>query len=367
MLTTFWNLLALNPGFERDHVLIVRTDLRNARFPVSRLEQSFAEMRQRLAEIPGVRSASFSNQTPVNNAGQNAMIQVDGFQPKQRRDSLVMLNFTSPGFFATLGTPLLAGRDFDARDAMGSGRVAVINETAARKYFGTLDVLGRSFHLGFPAPNQLVQVVGLVKDAKYRSLREDPRPIAYLPSAQDADIHPFINFELRAAGLAENLAPAVKQAITQVNPQIALEFRTLEAQVAESLARERLMATLSGFFGGLALLLATVGLYGVISHNMTRRRNEIGIRMALGAERSRVLRMALGDVAVVVGLGLAAGLGASLVVTKYVASFLYGVKATDPRMLFLSALLFAAVAAIAGYLPARRASLVDPMVALREE
>jgi ABC-type antimicrobial peptide transport system permease subunit len=159
----------------------------------------------------------------------------------------------------------------------------------------------------------------------------------------------------------------VKQAITQVNPQIALEFRTLEAQVAESLARERLMATLSGFFGGLALLLATVGLYGVISHNMARRRNEIGIRMALGAERSRVLRMALGDVAVVVGLGLAAGLGASLVVTKYVASFLYGVTATDARTLVSAAVLFAAVAAIAGYLPARRASLVDPMVALREE
>jgi ABC-type antimicrobial peptide transport system permease subunit len=127
------------------------------------------------------------------------------------------------------------------------------------------------------------------------------------------------------------------------------------------------MATLSGFFGGLALLLATVGLYGVISHNMARRRNEIGIRMALGAQRARVLRMAMGDVAVVVGIGLVAGLGASLAVTKYVASLLYGVTPTDPRMLFLAALLFAAVAALAGFVPARRASLVDPMVALREE
>lgn len=367
MLTTFWNLLALNPGFERDHVLIVRTDLRNARFPASRLEQSFEEMRQRLAAVPGVRSVSFSSQTPVNSAGQNAMIQVDGFQPRLRRDSLVMLNFTSPGFFATLGTPLLAGRDFDSHDSAGAVHVAVINETAARKYFSTLDVLGRSFRMGFPAPTQLVQVVGLVKDAKYRSLREDPRPIAYLPSAQDDGIHPFINFELRTAGPATNVAVEVKEAIAQVNPQIALEFRTLEAQVAESLTRERLMATLSGFFGGLALLLATVGLYGVISHNMARRRNEIGIRMALGAQRARVLRMAMGDVAVVVGIGLAAGLGASLVVTKYVASFLYGVTATDPRMLFLAALLFAIVAALAGFVPARRASLVDPMVALREE
>jgi len=367
MLTTFRNLLALNPGFERDHVLIVRTDLRNARFPAGRLEQGFEELRQRLSAIPGVRSASFSNQTPINNAGQNTMIQVDGYQPKSLRDSLAMLNYTSPGFFATLGTALLAGRDFDSRDATGAGRVAVINETAARKYFGTADALGRSFRMGFPKPDQVVQVVGLVKDAKYRSLREEPRPIAYLPSAQDADIHPFINFELRTAGPAANLAPAVKEALAQVNPQITLEFRTLEAQVAESLVRERLMATLSGFFGALALMLATVGLYGVISHNMARRRNEIGIRMALGAQRTRVLQMAMGDVAVVVGIGLIAGLGASLAVMKYVSSFLFGVKATDPRLLFSAVLLFAVAAGLAGFAPARRASLVDPMVALREE
>jgi putative ABC transport system permease protein len=277
------------------------------------------------------------------------------------------LNYASPGYFSTLGTPLLAGRDFDARDSAGSGQVAVINETAARKYFHTLRVLGRSFRTGFPVPDQLVQVVGLVKDAKYRSLREESRPIAYLPATQESEIRPSINFELRAAGPAASLAPAVKDAIAQVNPQIALEFRTLEAQVAESLARERLMATLSGFFGGLALLLATLGLYGVISHNMARRRNEIGIRMALGAQRSRVLRMAMSDVALVVVVGLAAGLAASLAVTRYVASFLYGVTATDSRTLIFAALFFAAVAAFAGYWPARRASLVDPMVALREE
>jgi ABC-type antimicrobial peptide transport system permease subunit len=143
--------------------------------------------------------------------------------------------------------------------------------------------------------------------------------------------------------------------MAQVNPQIALEFRTLEAQVAESLARERLMATLSGFFGGLALLLATVGLYGVISHNMARRRGEIGIRMALGAERTRVLLMVMKDVALVVGVGLALGLVASLAVTRYIASFLYGVTATDARTLAAAIILFGAVAAAAGYLPARRA------------
>jgi ABC-type antimicrobial peptide transport system permease subunit len=152
-----------------------------------------------------------------------------------------------------------------------------------------------------------------------------------------------------------------------VNPAIVLNFRTLAVQVSESLTRERLLATLSAFFGGLALLLAAIGLYGVISHNMARRRGEIGIRMALGAERTRVLLMVMKDVALVVGVGLALGLGASLAVTRYIASFLYGVTATDARTLAAAVVFFGAVAAVAGHLPARRASRLDPMNALREE
>src|SRR5208283_2901732 len=163
-----------------------------------------------------------------------------------------------------------------------------------------------------------------------------------------------------------NLIPAVKAAIEEVNPDVSLEITTFSRQVDESLVRERLLATLSGFFGALALLLATVGLYGVMSYNVARRRNEIGIRMALGAEQSRVLRMVLKEVAILIGVGLAIGLGAAIGTTRFVESFLYGMKPNDPWTLTLAAAILAAVAALAGFLPARRASRLDPMTALHD-
>jgi putative ABC transport system permease protein len=366
LLSTFWNLSTLDAGFDRERVLIVRTDLRNARYPKARLEAGFEEMRQRLASIPGVLSASFSNITPISGSTQNILVAVEGYTPPSPRDAQMWVNYVSQDFFETLGTPRLAGRDFDRRDTTDSAKVAIVNETAARKFFHTANPVGRRYRMGYPAMDQWVEIVGVVKDATYNKLGEKRRPVAYLPSAQDI-LGPYITFELRAAGSPASLAPAARAAIERVNPAIVLEFRTLAVQVAESLARERLLATLSAFFGGLALLLAAIGLYGVISHNMARRRCEIGIRMALGAQRTRVLRMVMKDVTLVVGVGLVAGLGASLAVTRYIASFLYGVTATDARTLAAAALFFGVVAAVAGYVPARRASRLDPMNALREE
>jgi ABC-type antimicrobial peptide transport system permease subunit len=175
------------------------------------------------------------------------------------------------------------------------------------------------------------------------------------------------SFELRVAGPATSVVSAAKQSLAQVNPDIMLDFRTLATQVDETLTRERLLATLSGFFGGLALLLATIGLYGVMSYNVARRRGEIGIRMALGAEQARVLRMVLREVALLIAIGLTIGLFATLATTRFVESFLYGIKSNDPLTLSLAAGVLALVAALAGYLPARRASRLDPMAALREE
>jgi predicted permease len=371
LLSTFRNLASLDAGFDRDRVLIVNTDLRNANYPKERLESSFEGMRQRLASISGVLSASFSNNTPISGSTYSIAVDVEGYAPQSPRDSQMWANYVSPGFFATLGTPLLAGRDFDQRDTAASAQVAIINQTAARKFFRTANPVGHEYRTGYPVKDQLVEVVGVAKDARYNKLSEKQRAIAYMPSTQKLAYAftsaPYITFELRAAGSPASLAPAARAAIEKVNPATVLEFRTLAVQVSESLARERLLATLSAFFGGLALLLAAIGLYGVISHNMARRRGEIGIRMALGAERTRVLLMVMKDVTLVVGVGLAAGLGASIAVTKYVASFLYGVTPTDPRVLSSAALIFGLVAAIAGYLPARRASRLDPMNALREE
>jgi putative ABC transport system permease protein len=213
-----------------------------------------------------------------------------------------------------------------------------------------------------------VEIVGVMRDAKYGALREETLPTAYVSASQDATPQESITFEVRAAtGSPTALISAVKSAIADVNRDVSLQFKTLAVQIDESLARERLLATLSGFFGGLALMLAMIGLYGVMSYNVARRRNEIGIRMALGAEQARVLRMVLGEVAILIAIGVAIGLGAAIGTTRFVESFLYGMKPNDPWTLSVAAGMLALVAALAGFLPARRASRLDPMSALRDE
>jgi ABC-type antimicrobial peptide transport system permease subunit len=203
--------------------------------------------------------------------------------------------------------------------------------------------------------------------AKYVSLREDIHPTAYFAASQDANPNEFGTFELRVAtGAPTAVIAAVKSSIAEVNRDVSLQFKTLALQVDESLSRERLLATLSGFVGGLALVLAMIGLYGVMAYNVTRRRNEIGIRMALGAEQSRVLRMVLAEVAILIGVGLAIGLGSAIATTRFIASFLYGMKANDPWTLALAAMVLALVGTLAGFLPAYRASRLNPMNALRE-
>src|SRR3981081_852910 len=199
------------------------------------------------------------------------------------------------------------------------------------------------------------EIVGMLKDSKYGSLREEILPTAFVAANQDMTPM-WYQFELRAAGLPSALISGAKSAIAEVNRDVSLQFKTLALQVDESLARERLLATLSGFFGALALALAMIGLYGVMSYNVTRRRNEIGIRMALGAEQSRVLRMVLGEVAMLIGIGLAVGLAVTLATTRFVSSFLYGLTPNDPSTLGSAAVVLAIVALVAGYLPARRAS-----------
>jgi predicted permease len=263
----------------------------------------------------------------------------------------------------------LGGRDFNAYDTLESPKVAIVNQTFVKKFFAGQNPIGKFYQpeqgkkLGEP-----VEIIGVVKDAKYADLREDIHPTAYVPASQEAHPGQFITFEMRsAAGPPTSLISAVKSACAGVDRDASFQFKTLAVQVNESLARERLLATLSGFFGALALLLATIGLYGVVSYNMTRRRNEIGIRMALGAQQSRVLSTVLGEVAILIGIGLAIGLAATIAATRFIAGFLYGVKANDPWTLCLAAAMLALVAILAGFLPAHRASRLDPMDALREE
>ncbi|MGH9667138.1 MAG: FtsX-like permease family protein, partial [Bryobacteraceae bacterium] len=301
---------------------------------------------------------------------------MEGYTPKSRRDATVSVNAVSDRYFETLGTPLLAGRDFNTHDTAASPQVAIVSQSMAQKYFGPMNPLGCYYRtrkgdkLSGP-----VEIVGVVKDAKYGSLRDEVSPFTFIPwsqaeapgPGQAGTPGPLTSFALRANGAPTALIASVKSAIGAVNPRVSMQFTTLADKVDESLERERLLAALSGFFGALALLLAMIGLYGVMSYNVARRRNEIGIRMALGAEQARVLRMVLGEIALLIGIGLAAGLGIALATTRFVANFLYGLTPNDPLTLFLAAAVLAGVAFAAGYFPARRASRLDPMTALREE
>jgi putative ABC transport system permease protein len=254
--------------------------------------------------------------------------------------------------------------------------VAIVSESFVQKYFGAANPLGRYFRIPEGRGSQYawsiaggpVEIVGVVKDAKYSSLRDESSPFVFIPWSQGGVPGPLTSFELRSAGGEPTaLISGAKSAIAGINRDVSIEFKTLSAKVDSSIEREALLATLSGFFGGLALMLAMIGLYGVMSYNVARRQNEIGIRIALGAEPRRVLRMVMGELALLIGIGLTMGLVAALAATRLVASFLYGVTPNDPFTLALAVVLMAGGAALAGYFPARRVSRLQPLIALREE
>jgi putative ABC transport system permease protein len=369
MLTTFFKLETLDAGFEREHILLADVDLRNGHYPPERRGAVYREMLEHLRALPGVRSIGHSSVTPLSGSSWNDNLEIEGYTSKSRYDTLVYFNEVSDRYLETMGIDLVAGRDFNAHDTTESPKVAIVNQTVSQKFFGGQNPIGKRYRTeNGNKMSDWVEIVGVMKDTKYGTLREETLPTAYVPASQNAKPRESITFEVRAAaGAPTVLISAVKSAIAQVNRDVSLQFKTLAVQVDESLARERLLATLSGFFGGLALMLAMIGLYGVMSYNVARRRNEIGIRMALGAEQARVLRMVLGEVAILISIGLAIGLGTAIGTTRFVESFLYGMKPNDPWTLSLAAGVLALVAVLAGFLPARRASRLDPMSALRDE
>ena len=367
MLKTFAKLATVDTGFDKNQVLLIRVDPRYASVPPDRRLPLYQELQRRLAAVPGVRSASFADITPVSGSDANQIVHVEGYVPKLRKDMVVWNNSISPGFFASMETPFIAGRDFNEHDTLDAPLVAVINESMASKFFGSaLSAVGKTFRNGWNEISGSIQIVGVVKDTKYTSLRAEGEAIAYYPLSQLPPMR-WANFVLRANGPAASLIPSVKAAVDEVNHDITLQFRTLSVQLDESLGRERLLATLSGFFGALALALAVIGLYGVMSYNVARRRSEIGIRMALGAEQARVLRMVLGEVGILVVAGLALGLAVAVSSMRLIASFLYRLEPNDPTTLVTACVVLAVSAVVAGLLPARRAANLDPMAALREE
>jgi predicted permease len=365
---TFWKLTTQDPGFDRNNVLLVHVDFQNARYAKDLLPDACDQILAALRALPGVRSASYSFITPIAGSFWNEIIRVDGYTPKNPDDALLFMNGVSPEYFQTTGTPIFAGRDFNTRDSKNAPLVTIVNETAANQFFHGMNPIGKGYRMESSdgKPGRLIEIVGVVKDAKYGEMREPIKPTGYVPSAQTESFN-ISSFALRTNGPASTLISPVKKTFESVNKNIYLEFTTLATQVDESLNRERLLASLSGFFGALALLLAAIGLYGVMSYTVARRRNEIGIRMALGAEQRTIQWMVLREVLLLVGAGLLLGLAAATATTRLLASMLYGLTPTDPATLAFAAITLLTVAALAGYLPARRAAKLDPMTTLREE
>ncbi|MDQ6828002.1 MAG: ABC transporter permease [Gemmatimonadota bacterium] len=368
MLGTFRRLTTLDTGFQREGVLLVDVDISGGKYKRPQRAEIFRNMLTHVRAVPGVQAAATSNITPVSGSAWSDDIVVDGYTAKTREDGVAFFNQVGDGYFETMGTRLLAGRAFDERDGVTAPGIAVVNESMARHFFATINVLGKRFRvLQGQKTGPPIEIVGIVEDAKYKSLRDPAPPTVYLALSQDSTPSPYLTYDVRAATSTAAIAPAVRNAMLAVSPAVSLNFTSFARQVDESVAREKLLATLSTFFGGLALLLATIGLYGVMSYNVARRRNEIGIRMALGAARARVMRMVLGEVALLVGIGVALGLVFALASSRLLTVFLYGMAPNDPATIAGAVLLSVLVAVVAGYLPARRASRVDPMLALREE
>jgi putative ABC transport system permease protein len=367
LVRTFQKLESVDPGFSANGVLLVSVDHAASKFEPERQRAVHTEILDRLRSVPGVQSAGSAVLTPISGSGWNGDILVDGFTPARERDDLVWFNEVSDQFFSTMEIGFVTGRDFTNADRVGGGKVAVINETMARRFFGEASPLGKVFREKWGDKVQPpIEVVGVVRDSKYESLREATYATAYYPASQNAAPNAEIVYTIRTGSTAA-VVPAVKGAIAAVNPAAALELTTLRTQIDESLNHERLLATLSGFFGVLALLVAAIGLYGMMAYSVTRRRNEIGIRVALGAERSTLLRMILGEVGQMTLTGIVLGAIAARAGAKLLAVFLFGLEPSDPTTLALSALTLLAASGVAGLLPAWRASRLDPMVALRED
>jgi putative ABC transport system permease protein len=363
---TFVSLDTRPAGFDRDSTLVARVGLRAADFrPEIRLDL-LERMRSAAAALPGVSEAALSFTTPVSNTGWNTRIQMAGrsLNPRARTS---WVNAVSPGWFRTYGVRMAEGRDFTRADMLTT-RVAVVNRSFARKFLATEHPIGLTFSEDPPAGEPAkapVEVVGLVEDAVYRSLRSEMTPTMYIPLGMEEQPTSMALGVRVASGDPLALSKAVEAVIGREAPQATVVIRSLADQVAASLAQERLVARLSAFFGGLALVLAALGLYGVTAYAVTRRRVEIGIRMALGANPASVVRLVIVRVGWLVGLGIVAGGALSLWAVRFIATLLYGLEPWDPATFAGAAAILGAVSALAGWIPARRASRIDPTIALR--
>ncbi|HEY3742443.1 MAG TPA: ABC transporter permease [Bryobacteraceae bacterium] len=363
---TFRNLLAVDTGFDRHGVLLMDAGLDPGSNATQRAA-SYREILARLRTVPGVSSAAYSVLTPITHAGWAQITHPEGYVAKSERDTLVFLNRVSSDYFRTMRTPLLAGREFDEHDTAAAPGAIIISESTAHAFFANENPIGKTMGLGRPGSEEPYRIIGVVKDTKYNRLNEQTRKIAYVAAEQDKSPAATETYAIRSSGDPESLVSSIRTALATGNGDVVFEFRTLNTQVEESLLQPRMVAILSSTFGSLALLLAIVGLYGITTYSVARRKAEIGIRIALGAQRGSVLWLVMKEVAVLLAIGMPLGWAASAGAGRLVTSLLYGVRSTALEPLILGALILTLATSVAAFLPARRASKLDPLAALREE
>lgn len=364
LMKSLQNLRARDTGFNKENVLFASVNPALNGYTKERSATFFEDLLTRTRALPGVKSASLATDSPVSGGSDQTRIVVEGYTPREGERVIANFTYVSSDYFKSLEIPFLAGRDFDDRDRMGAPQVLVVNEKLARQYFGTTDVVGKRIGLD-DAPDRTI--VGVVKDAVYINMREDIRRHVYVPITQEPVLH-GLTLHVKTTTEPQAVSERLRAELKAIDPHLPLyNIKTLSTEIDESLMQERLVTWLSAAFGVLATLLTALGLYGVLTFSVARRTREIGIRVALGAQRRDVFRLIMIRGVILVGVGVVVGLSASFAFSRLIGSLLFGVEPNSVTTMAAVSAGLIVVALLACYLPARRATKVDPMVALRYE
>jgi putative ABC transport system permease protein len=361
--------LSQDAGFDRNNILVVSTDALVTGLEGARLDAFHGDLQARLEAIPGILSTSLSMYPPISDqdGSWTQSIVVDGEPQEPESSRFVYFNAISPGYFSTLGMHPLRGRDFTTADTLGSAKVAIVNESLARTFFRDRDPIGRRISIGRDRRRQDLEIVGVARDAKYQTLQESPRSIAYLPVLQHASGTSNLVAEVRTAGSSSSLVDTVRREVRALSPAVPIRIETVSDRIRASLVKERVMALLASALGLVALVIACAGVYGLLAYAVSRQTREIGVRLALGANRATVVRMVLGDCLVVAAAGTAVGIAVSLALARYARTLLFQVNPADPASFVAAGAIMVIVSLCAGLVPARRAAAVDPVTALKAE